>query len=161
MTKKGFWYSDLEQRAAEEAEIIVDAFGERGIDIGGETDWAEDDRDLHPGGIAFMYDRDHILTREQYLGGVGGMRGPQSPVDASKQQGVLDVLQNRVPEVEVIRVAGDVVLICLNPRRHKGLAVRRARHALWSAQPRAGTWPARPEDPSRADLPRPRALPQA
>jgi len=120
VTKRGFWYSDLEQRAAEEAEIIVDAFGERGIDIGGETDRAEEDRDLHPGGIAFMYDRDHILTRERYLGGVGGIRGPQPPVDASKQRGVLDVLQDaQVPEVEVIRVAGDVVLICLNPRRHK------------------------------------------
>ena len=119
MTQEIFWYSHLEARASREAAIIVDAFGERGIDIGGETDRAEDDRDVHPGGIAFMYDRDHILTREQYLGGVGGMRGPQSPVDASKQQGVLDVLQNRVPEVEVIRVAGDVVLICLNPRRHK------------------------------------------
>jgi len=119
VTQEIFWYSHLEARASREAAIIVDAFGERGIDIGGETDRAEDDRDVHPGGIAFMYDRDHILTREQYLGGVGGMRGPQSPVDASKQQGVLDVLQNRVPEVEVIRVAGDVVLICLNPRRHK------------------------------------------
>jgi hypothetical protein len=121
VTKKGLWYSDLEQRAAEEAEIIVDAFGERGIDIGGGTDRAENDRDLHPGGIAFMYDMDHILTREQYLGGVGGVRGPQPPVDASKLRGVLDILQddNRVAEVEVIRVVGDVVLICLNPRRHK------------------------------------------
>jgi Subtilase family len=121
VTKKGFWYSDLEQRAAEEAEIIVDAFGERGIDIGGGTDGAEDDRDLHPGGIAFMYDMDHILTREQYLGGVDGPRGPQRPADASKLRGVLDVLQydNRAAEVEVIRVVGDVVLLCLNPRRHK------------------------------------------
>ena len=121
MTEEIFWYSHLEARASREAAIIVDAFGEQGIDIGGETDQAEDDRDLHPGGIAFMYDRDHILTREQYLGGVGGMQGPQRPVDASKPQGVLDVLQpdDRAPEVEVIRVVGDVVLICLNPRRHK------------------------------------------
>ena len=121
MTEEIFWYSQLEARASREAAIIVDAFGERGIDIGGETDEAEDDRDLHPGGIAFMYDRDHILTREQYLGEVGGMRGPQRPVDASKPRGVLDVLQddNRVPEVEVIRVVRDVVLLCLNPRRHK------------------------------------------
>jgi len=121
VTKMGFWYSDLEQRAAEEAEIIVDAFGERGIDIGGETDRADYDRDLHPGGIAFMYDRDHILTREQYLGGVDGPRGPQRPVEASKLRGVLDVLQfdDRAPVVEVIRVVGDVVLLCLNPRRHK------------------------------------------
>jgi Subtilase family len=121
VTEETFWYSDLEARASREAAIIVDAFGERGIDIGGETDRAEEDDDLHPGGIAFMYDRDHILTREQYLGGLGGIRAPQSPVDASKLRGVLDVLQvdDRAPEVEVIRVAGDVVLICLNPRRHK------------------------------------------
>jgi len=121
VTKKGFWYSELEQRAAEEAEIIVDAFGERGIDIGGETDWAEDDPDVRPGGIAFMYDRDHILTREQYLGGVDGTPGPKPPADAGKLRGVLDVLQvdDRAPEVEVIRVVGDVVLVCLNPRRHK------------------------------------------
>ena len=122
MTEEIFWYSQLEARASREAAIIVDAFGERGIDIGGEIDEAEDDRDLHPGGIAFMYDRDHILTREQYLGEVGGMRGPQRPVDASKPRGVLHVLQddhNRVPEVEVIRVVRDVVLLCLNPRRHQ------------------------------------------
>jgi hypothetical protein len=121
VTEEIFWYSHLEARASREAAIIVDAFGERGIDIGGETDQAEDDRDLHPGGIAFMYDRDHILTREQYLGGVGGTRGPQRPVDASKQLGVLDVLQvdDRAPELEVIRVVGDVLLLCLNPRRHR------------------------------------------
>ncbi len=121
MTEEIFWYSHLEARASREAAIIVDAFSERGIDIGGETDQAEHDRDLHPGGIAFMHDRDHILTREQHLGGVGGMRGPQRLVDASKQRGVLDVLQddNRVPEVEVIRVVRDVVLLCLNPRRHR------------------------------------------
>ena len=121
MTKKGLWYSDLEQRAAEEAEIIVDAFRERGIDIGGAPDLAENDRDLHPGGIAFMYDTDHILTRQQYLGGVDGIQGPQRPLAASKLRGVLDVLEvdDRAPEVEVIRVVGDVVLLCLNPRRHK------------------------------------------
>jgi hypothetical protein len=121
VTEETFWYSHLEARASREAAIIVDAFGECGIDIGGETDQAEEDDDLHPGGIAFMYDRDHILTREQYLGGVGGMRGPQPPADASKQRGVLDVLQDddHVAEVEVIRVVRDVVLLCLNPRRHK------------------------------------------
>ena len=121
MTENGFWYSHLEARARKEAEIIVDAFGERGIDIGGETDWAEDDRDLRPGGIAFMYDRDHILTREQYLGGAGGIRGPKRPEDASKLRGVLDVLQHddRAPEIEAIRVVRDVVLLCLKPRRHK------------------------------------------
>jgi hypothetical protein len=48
VTEEIFWYSNLEARASREAAIIVDAFGERGIDIGGETDWAEEDRDLHP-----------------------------------------------------------------------------------------------------------------
>ena len=122
MTEEIFWYSHLEAKASREAAIIVDAFGERGIDIGGEIDEAEHDRDLHRGGIAFMYDRDHILTREQYLGGEGGRHGPRRPVDAKRPRGVLDVFQDddhRVPEVEVIRVVGDVVLLCLNPRRHK------------------------------------------
>jgi hypothetical protein len=123
VTEEISWYSHLEARASREAAIIVDAFGERGIDIGGEIDRAEEDRDLHPGGIAFMYDMDHILTREQYLGGgAGGTRGPQHTVDASRPRGVLDVLQDddhRAPEVEVIRVVRDVVLLCLNPRRHK------------------------------------------
>lgn len=121
VTEEIFWYSHLESRASREAAIIVDAFGERGIDIGGETDGAENDHDVHPGGIAFMHDRDHILTREQHLGGVGAIRGPQRPVDASKQRGVPHVLQddNRVSEVEMIRVVRDVMLLCLNPRRHK------------------------------------------
>jgi hypothetical protein len=123
VTKEGFWYSDLMERPAAEGEIIVDAFGEHGIDIGGERDLAEDDLDVKAGGIAFMYDKDHILTREQYLGGeVHGMRGPLPPSEAGKLRGVLDVLQDpdhSVPFVEVIRVVGDVVLICLNPRRHK------------------------------------------
>jgi hypothetical protein len=121
VTKGVFWYSNLEERASREAAIIVEAFGECGIDIGGCRDDAEEDDDLHSGGIAFMYDRDHILTRERYLGGVEGMRGPLRPVEASKQRGVLDVLQHddRAPEVEVIRVVTDVMLICLNPRRHK------------------------------------------
>jgi hypothetical protein len=124
VTEEVFWYRHLEaleETAGSEAAIIIGAFRERGIDVGGAIDQAEHDRDMHPGGIAFMYDRDHILTREQYLGGVGGPRGPQPPVEARKQRGVLDVFQDddRVPEVEVIRVVGDVVLICLNPRRHK------------------------------------------
>jgi hypothetical protein len=124
VTDEVFWFSHLEaleETAGREAAIIIDAFRECGIDVGGAIDQAEHDRDMHPGGIAFMYDRDHILTREQYLGGVGGTRGPRPPVEARKQRGVLDVLQDdeRVPEVEVIRVVGDVVLICRKPRRHK------------------------------------------
>ena len=129
MTEEVFWYSHLEaleEVARREAAIIVDAFRERGIDIGGAIDQAEHDRDIHRGGIAFMYDRNHILTRVRYLGGAGGMRGPQRLSEAGTLRGVLDVLQDvlqrdddRYPEVEVIRVAGDVVLLCLNPRGHK------------------------------------------
>jgi subtilisin family serine protease len=124
VTEESFWYSHLEDRASRERAIIVDAFGEHGIDIGGAADLAEHDRDLHPGGIAFLHDRDHILIREQHLGGVGGIgggRGHQRLADASKRRGVLDLLQDgdHVQEVEVKRVARDVVLLCLNPRRHK------------------------------------------
>jgi len=128
VTEENYWYSSLEHpledEAVAEAKIIVDAFRDREIpiEIGGFPDYAEEDDDLHAGGIAFMYDRDHILTREQYLGGLGGRRGPQRPVDSSKPRGVLDVFHddhNRVPEVEVIRVVRDVMLLCLNPRRHK------------------------------------------
>jgi subtilisin family serine protease len=121
VTEDTSWHSNLVDTARREATIIVDAFGERGIDIEGEMDLAEHDRDLHPGGIAYMHDRDHILTREQHLGGVGGIRGHQPLADASKRRGVLDLLQDgdHVQEVEVIRVAGDVRLLCLKPRRHK------------------------------------------
>ena len=129
MTEKNYWYSSLEPpleaEAVAEAKIIVDAFHDREIpiEIGGFPDYAEEDDDLHPGGIAFMYARDHILAREQYLGGVGGIAGtPASSSDASKQRGVLDVLAGTTtvpPEVEVTRVVRDIVLLCLNPRRHK------------------------------------------
>jgi len=48
VTEETSWYSNLVDVASREAAIIVDAFGERGIDIGGEHDPAEHDRDLHP-----------------------------------------------------------------------------------------------------------------
>jgi subtilisin family serine protease len=121
VTEEISWYSNLEDRASREAAIIVDAFGEHGIDIDGAHDPAEHDRDLLPGGIAYMHDRDHILTREQHLGGVGGIRGHQPLADAGRRRGVLDLLQDgdHVQEVEVVRVAGDVRLLCLKPRRHR------------------------------------------
>ena len=78
MTEENYWYSSLaprlEDEAVAEAKIIVDAFRGRGIpiEIGGFPDRAEEDDDLHPGGIAFMYAKGHILVREQYLGGEGG-----------------------------------------------------------------------------------------
>ncbi len=121
MTKKGFWYSELENRAAGEAEIIVDAFHGRSIEIGGSRDPADEDHDLHPGGIAFMYAKDHILTRERYLGGMGGIHGAQPIRDASKQRGVLDVLETHgVSEVSARRLVSDIVLVDVNPRRFKG-----------------------------------------
>jgi subtilisin family serine protease len=128
VTDGNYWYSSLESplegKAVDEARIIVDGFRDRGIEIGGVRDDAGEDDDLYAGGIAFMHDRDHILVREQYVGGVGGVRGLQRLEDgnASKPRGVLDVFQdgNRVPgEVEVIRVVRGIVLLCLNPRRHR------------------------------------------
>lgn len=121
MTEGSFWYSGLEREVAAEAAIIVDAFGADGIDIGGASDPAAEDPDVIPNGIAFMYAKSHILTREQYLGGLGGTLGPQPVADASKRRGVLDILQDdpRVHEVEPSRVVGDIVLLRLNPRRGK------------------------------------------
>jgi len=108
VTEDSSWYSRLEVRVATQVTIIVGAFGERGIDIGGAPD--PDD------GIAFMYAKDHILTREQYLGGAGGMpvvRGSQS---AGRPRGVLDVLQESgIEDVEVRRIVRDIVLLRLNP----------------------------------------------
>ena len=49
----------------------------RRIEIGGFRDDAEEDDDLHPGGIAFMHAEGHILAREQYLDGAG--RTPEPP----------------------------------------------------------------------------------
>ena len=127
MTEENYWYSSLEHpleaEAVAEAKIIVDAFRDREIpiEIGGFRDYAEDDDDLHPGGIAFMYAKDRILTRERYLGGEGGTHGLQRIQDARKQRGVLDVLQQThgIEEVAVRRVVNDVVLIDLNLPRHE------------------------------------------
>ena len=125
MTEKPYWYSPLAPEAVAEARIIVDAFGDRGIEIGGFPDGAEEDDDVEPDGIAFMYAKGHILVREQYLGGAGGTLKPQPVQDAGKQRGVLDILrENRVEEVEVRRVVRDILLLRWDPHRGKG--VRRA-----------------------------------
>ena len=90
MTEENYWYSSLEPaleaEAVAEAKIIVDAFRDREIpiEIGGSRDDAEEDDDLHPGGIAFMYAKDHILAREQYLGGEGGTPGAPRIREASR-----------------------------------------------------------------------------
>ena len=127
MTEENYWYSSLEPaleaKAAAEARIIVDAFRDReiSIEIGGVRDDAEEDDDLHSGGIAYMYAKEHFLTREQYLGGEGADRGPQAVRDARRprQRGVLDILRvhERIQEVDIRRVVRDIVLVRLNPRR--------------------------------------------
>jgi len=127
VTEENYWYSSLEPaleaKAAAEARIIVDAFRDReiSIEIGGVRDHAEEDHDLHPGGIAYMYATDHILTRAQYLGGLGGIHESQPIRDARVRRGVLDVLETHgVGRVAVRPVIGDIVLVHLNPEREKG-----------------------------------------
>lgn len=54
------WYQDLQNPVArDEATIIVEEFGRRGVTIGGV---AQD------GGVGFMYAEGQLLAREQYLG---------------------------------------------------------------------------------------------
>ena len=85
MTGKHYWYNSLErpleEKAIAEARIIVEAFHEREIpiEIGGFRDEAEEDDDLHAGGIAFMCAKRQILIREQYLDGAGGTLEPREP----------------------------------------------------------------------------------
>jgi subtilisin family serine protease len=123
VTEENHWYSQLEAEAVAEAKIIVDAFHDREIpiEIGGFPDDAEEDDDLHPGGIAFMYAKGQILAREQYLGGVGGVQGAQPVLNANKLRGVLDILHETpgVEDVEVTRVVRDIVLLRLIPRGGK------------------------------------------
>jgi subtilisin family serine protease len=112
VTEDTRWYSALAPEAVAEARIIVHAFRDRGIEIGGFPDDAEEDDDVESDGIAFMYAKGHILVREQYLGGAGGAREPK-PVDrALSHRGVLDILrENGIGGVEVRRVVRDVVLL--------------------------------------------------
>jgi hypothetical protein len=106
------WYSELAPTAASEAAVIVGRYRERGIDIGGVADPADHDRDVTPGGVAYMYAQDHFLAREQYLGGVGQIQGGEFFRSASSVRGVLDVLeQHGVARVEVTRVIEDIVLV--------------------------------------------------
>ncbi|MGH3235902.1 MAG: hypothetical protein ACRDOH_22140, partial [Streptosporangiaceae bacterium] len=105
------WQENLQHpKARHEAAIIVSKFAERNIAIGGA---ATDD-----GWIAHMHAQDQFLVREQYLGGVEGTQRPQNIPGASRQRGVLDVLQDHgVVPVEVTRVVRDIVLVRLNPDR--------------------------------------------
>jgi Subtilase family len=112
VTEEVSWYSELAPTAASEAAVIVRKFRERGIDIGGVTDPADHDRDVTPGGIAYMYAQDHFLAREQYLGGVGQIQGAEFFQSAARFRGVLDVLeQHGVARVEITRVIDDIVLV--------------------------------------------------
>ncbi len=105
------WHDNLQHpQARDEAGFIVREFAEHNIDIGGVA--------TEGGGIAFMYAEGHILAREQYLGGVEGIRGVQRVQTASRPRGVLDVLEDHgVVNVEVRRVVRDIVLLRLNPNR--------------------------------------------
>jgi Subtilase family len=125
VTEENYWYSSLElpleAEAVAEAKIIVDAFRGRDIPIGigGCRDCAEEDHDLHPGGIAFMYAEGRILAREQYLAGTGWAPELPDRLSVSRPRGLLEILSedDRVREVEITRVVRDIVLLHLNPRR--------------------------------------------
>jgi hypothetical protein len=128
VTEENYWYSSLEPRLGAEAEaeakIIVDAFRARGIpvEIGGFRDDAEEDDDLHAGGIAFMYAKDHILAREQYLAGTEWTPDVPEHVSVTRPKGIMQILgapESGVQEVEIKRVVGDIVLLDLNPHRDK------------------------------------------
>ncbi len=133
VTGRNYWYSALdpalEAEAVAEAKIIVDAFRARDIpvEIGGFRDDAEEDDDLHAGGIAFMYAKGQILAREQYLYGAGRTPEPRDLADlperpdVTRPKGILEILrENGIQEVVITRVVGDVVLLHLDPPRGKG-----------------------------------------
>jgi hypothetical protein len=128
VTEENYWYSSIEPRleaeAVAEAKIIVDAFRARKIPIGigGFRDEAEEDDDLHAGGIAFMYAKDHILAREQYLAGTAWTPDVPEHVSVTRPKGIMEILgatDSGVQQVEISRVVGDIVLLDLNPRRDK------------------------------------------
>jgi hypothetical protein len=116
----------LESRAAAEAGIIVGAFRtriENKIAIGVALDSAGEDGDMHANGIAFMYAKDRILTREQYLGGKEE-EGEEEDTERSQSDqsvlrpiGVLDILQDEGVGFHVTRLVRDIVLIRLDPNQ--------------------------------------------
>jgi len=122
---KSYWYSSLkpplDPEAAAEAKIIVDAFDRRkpSIEIGGCPDDAEEDFELHGGGIAFMYAKRRILAREPYLTLMGLSPDVPERVRVTRPQGILEIISEdrRVQEIEITRVVGDIVLLHLNPPR--------------------------------------------
>jgi hypothetical protein len=117
VTEEPYWYSPLAPEAVAEAKIIVDAFRARDIEIGGFPDGAEEDDDVEPDGIAFMYAKGHILVREEYL---GGPLEPRRGERLIRQRGVLDILrENGIGEVGVRRLVRDIVLLRWDTRRGK------------------------------------------
>ena len=122
MAGKNYWYSSLkpplDPEAAAEAKTIVDAFGAREIpiEIGGFPDDAEEDDELHGGGIAFMYAKGRILARDEYLAAMGW--GPWGPPGARECHQAARMLESwrggQVQEMEITRVVGDIVLLHLN-----------------------------------------------
>jgi hypothetical protein len=130
VTGKNYRYSKLGEVAVAEAKIIVNAFraDEPPVEIGVFPDDAKEDDDLHPGGIAFMYAEGHILAREQYLDGAGGTREPQDGPRVIRPRGILEIIREadeRIQEIEITRVVGDIVLLQLTPRDAKGDARKR------------------------------------
>ena len=128
MAEKNYWYSSLkpplDPEAAAEAKTIVDAFGAREIpiEIGGFPDDAEEDDELHGGGIAFMYAKDRILAREPYLAAMGMTPDLPERVRVTRPQGILEIISEdeRVQEVEITRVVGDIVLLRLESSSRPG-----------------------------------------
>jgi len=133
VTEVNSWYSELESRPSKEAAIIVEAFAGRQIEIGGIPDpadrvdprYADQDYDVERNGIAYMYAKGHLLTREQYLGGderqqEEGKEEVPSVQRPNRPRGVLDILrQYRVTDVEVRRIVRDIVLLTWNPNRNE------------------------------------------
>ena len=125
MAAKSYWYSSLkpplDPEAAAEAKIIIEAFDRRKppIEIGGCPDDAEEDFELHGGGIAFMYAKRRILAREPYLTLMGLSPDVPERVRVTRPQGILEIISEdrRVQEIEITRVVGDIVLLHLNPPR--------------------------------------------
>jgi subtilisin family serine protease len=107
------WYHALEDlKARHEAAVIVRAFADRHIDIGGVA--------THGGGVAYMYDKDTILARQEYLGGTGGAHGIQNTESVRPRRGVLDVLRDHgVGNFEVRQVVRGIVVIDVNPDRRQ------------------------------------------
>ncbi len=107
------WFESLtHEKASHEAGIVVRKFAENGIDIGGVA--------TEGGGVAFMYAKDRILVRQQYLGGEGGTHETQETLNARTRRGVLDVLSdNGVSNVSVRPAVRDIAVVTIDPERRE------------------------------------------